>query len=260
MSSRYWAGSAFVNRMRGWFGIEKPGALQWGEWDEWKKKVQQDHPIGYWLTEELPGHLERIPETFVDPFHNISYYIRNRWHRQTHVLPTGFKPGTYHDLRERLLYGCMESLVDFVEVEKAWMTYICDDTDTIKLGKGGRSPEAGLKHLEWEMTLDDPALSETERSPSQATCAREIYEIYTWWKTLRPARPDPMDVSGWSAHCSEIRKQGYDLFDERRPETPEEETSSKAMLKSLRDIEEAQDQEDEQMLVRLMKIRLHLWT
>lgn len=260
MSRRYWAGSAVVKRMRAWFGIEKPLAAQWGEWDDWKQKTKREHPIGYWLTEKLPSHLERIPETFIDPFHNISYYIRNRWHRQTHVLRTGFKPGTYHDLRERLLYGCMESLVDFVEIEKAWMAYICDGTDTVKLRKGGRSVEAGLKYLEWEMTLDDPALSSTEASPTQAQCAREVYEIYTWWKTLRPARPDPFDASGWSDYCDEQRGSGLDFLDERRERSSEDIERSRSILNKCRELEAAQDDEDTAMLIRLMKIRLHLWT
>lgn len=260
--SRHWAGSKPFNYLRNRFGIEKPKAAQWGEWDDWKTKTKNEHPIGWWLTEELPKHLEWFPETFVDPFHNISYYIRNRWHRQAHVLRTGFKPGTYHDFRERLLHGCMESLVDFVEVEKAWIAHIWTD-DTIKLDRRGRSAIAGLKYLEWEMTLDDPALSETERSTVQAESARELYAIYMWWKKIRPARPDPMDASGYTAYFDEMRKAGKDsmsFLDERIPRDPEEIERSQTLSKRCAEIEMEQDEEDNQMLIRLIKIRLSLWT
>lgn len=259
MTSRHWASSPPFKYLRRWFGITKPRAAQWGEWDDWNIDTARDHPVGYWMTEKLPSILEKIPETFIDPFHNISYYIRNRWHRQTHVLPTRFKPGRYSDLRERLLYGMMESLVDFVEVEKAWMQYICDDTDTVELGKRGRSAEAGLAHLQWETTLDDPALTENERSDAQAVAAREIIELYNWWKDVRPHRPDPYDVSGWSKYCDE-RTSDEHIFDERIPRTEEEDARISKMLKSAHELETAYDAEDERMLIRLVKIRLSLWT
>jgi hypothetical protein len=255
--SRYYAGSKPVRALRRWFGIEKPNALQWGEWDDWKKATKANHPVGYWLTEKLPNYLEKIPETFVDPFHNISYYIRNRWHRQTHVLRTGFKPGTYHDFRERILYGLMESMVDFVEVEKAWMQYIWhDDNRKLKLGKGGRSADLGLEYLRWEMSLDDPALSEGEASPAQAAAARELYAIYMWWKVLRPARPDPYSASGWDEHSDGT----WNFLDERIPRDPEKEAKTKEILGKLQQIETDYDTEDNEMLHRLIKIRLSLWT
>jgi hypothetical protein len=261
--SRHWAESRLFRYIRKLFGIEKPTAAQWGEWDDWETNTKIAHPVGYWVTEELPGYLQKIPETFVDPFHNISYYIRNRWHRQTHVLRTGFKPGTYHDLRERLLYGCMESLVDFIEVEKAWMAYICaTDNEVVKLDRG-RSAEAGLKYLEWEMSLDDPSLSDTERSDTQASCAREQFAIYNWWKNIRPNRPDPYEASGWDAFSEREREQGIDglsFMDERKPRDPERDNIVGPMLDQIHAIEMAQDAEDEEMLIRLMKIRLSLWT
>lgn len=257
--SRYWAGSKPFNYLRKQFGIEKPVAAQWGEWDEWKKKTKAEHPVGWWLTEKLPEYLEKIPETFVDPFHAISYYIRNRWYRQTHVLRTGFKPGTYHDFRERILYGNMESLVDFVEIEKAWMQHIFGD-DKTPLGRLGRSPEAGMKHLIWEISLDNPELSEYERSDTQAHVAHEIVAIYTWWKEERPKRPDPMNVSGLSDYYEQRRKAGEAWFMELQERTPEENAHYKVMSQKMFDIEAAYDKEDEDMLIRLMKIRLSLWT
>ena len=60
-----------------------------------------------------------------------------------------------------------------------------------------RSRELGLKYLEWEMNLmDDDKVHLT----SQAKAAQEQYELYTWWKDIRPNRPDPYEVAGYNAY------------------------------------------------------------
>lgn len=261
MRTRYWAESPTVNYLRSLFGIVKPKAAQWGEWDDWKQKTKAEHPVGYWMTEKLPEYLEKIPEIFVDPFHNARYYVRNRWHRQTHVLPTRFKPGEYHDLSERLLHGMMESLVDFVEVEKAWMQYICaKDDEVVTLDRYGRSAKAGLDYLQWEVTLDDPSLEENERSLTQAASAREVIAIYTWWKSSRPNRPEADEVSGWSAYCDRKHGGSFSFLDERIPRIPEEIEETGKILDKLRAIEQEYEDEDQAMMIRLVKIRHSLWT
>jgi hypothetical protein len=125
--------------------------------------------------------------------------------------------------------------------------------------KAFRDPEAGLAHLVWEMTLDNPELSEFDRCDSQAEYAREKLALYNWWKITRPARPDPMDTSGWSDCCNKRRDVGFHLFDNEN-ESPELKAEVDIALKELRRIEEEYDTEDENMLIRLIKIRRGLWT
>src|SRR5882757_3242836 len=248
---RYYAGNDFFRAIRTRLGIVKPKAETWKGWEEWKIRTKAEKPVAFWLTENLPDALQKVTGTFTEPVRNIRYYIRNRWHRQTHVLPTGFKPGTYHDLSERLLHGIMQSIVDFIEVEKAWMQYVMDDTGTVKLGKGGRSRSGGLAYLEWESTLDDLSLSENERSEEQAKNARELIKLYVWWMDIRPHRPDPYDMSGWSKYCDERRAKSDNeddwIFD-FKDETEEDQIRSKNILKSLHDLEAAYAGEDQQML------------
>ena len=235
-------------------------AAQWGEWDDWEKDTKAAHPIGYWMTEKLPRHLERIPEIFIDPIHKIRYYWRNRFWRKTHVLPTGFKPGEYHDLCERMLHGLFESLVDFVEQEKARAQILWgDDSEQYKWVKG-RCPEAGLAHLKWESKLDDPANSEyAEHNTRQAHVAREIISLYTWWKHVRPHRPDVYEASGWSAYCRETEEKYGCMFDERNPRSAEDEQRGREILKKCTAQEEAEIDEDQKNLHRLIDIRLSLW-
>jgi hypothetical protein len=78
------------------------------------------------------------------------------------------------------------------------------------------------------MTLDNPNLHINSQSPQQAVTAREQLFLYNWWTVTRPARPDPY------GNLVEAGKYG--------------------------EIEEAYEQEDEDMLHRLITIRRSLWT
>ena len=258
----YLADKPIFKKLRKHFGIEKPYALEWGGWKRWKNETKAAHPAGYFLTETLPGFLGDVYDTITAPYYNTRYYIRNRFFRKCHVLPTGFKPGEYHDLDSRMLHGLMQALVDFVEVEKAWMHSWLDKDKKYKF-KHGRCAEAGLDYLKWEMGLtnkewideDDPAYGEPTH---QAIAAREIYEIYNWWKNIYPNRKDPMDASGWSAYCDRLDREGKDLFDYK--ETPADRKEKDRAHKLLQKIEKQYDQEEEDMLIRLIKIRKSLWT
>jgi hypothetical protein len=125
-----------------------------------------------------------------------------------------------------------------------------------------RCPQAGLDNLEWQMTLqqdwrsdDDP---ERELPSPQAETAREILALYRWWTKVYPSRPDPHDASGWSELCDRRRETGG-LFD-FEDRTPEEQQEVNHILDLTRSIEEQQEQEDEEMMIRLIRVRKALWT
>jgi hypothetical protein len=125
-------------------------------------------------------------------------------------------------------------------------------------------PEAGLDYLRWEMTLAAPDIDEhgiDHSSPKQAETAREIVQLYTWWKEDRPHRIDPHIRSGWSALCERRRTEGNDGFlASLRSRSNEEREETSRILDECNRIEAAYDAEDEEMLIRLIKIRRHLWT
>jgi hypothetical protein len=100
---------------------------------------------------------------------------------------------------------------------------------------------------------------EKEEPTYQALAAREIFELYTWWKEIYPLRPDPYDASGWSAYCDMRREKGYHLLDMEDRTEEEAEMRDKALAKS-NEIEKAYNDEDEAMMIRLIKIRESLWT
>jgi hypothetical protein len=247
----------FFKYLRRKFSVDKPIALGAGEWEKWELALKKEKPSGYFLTETVPDLIDDIARFIPTPISNIRYYCRNRFHRKCHVLSTGFTPGEYHDLDERILYGLMNSLVDYVEVDLAYKNRWCNTEESKKAKwKNGRCIELGLAHLAWEMSLDDPKLDQHERCEGQAETAREIKVIYDWWKTVRPARPDPYDASGWSDLCDEKRADGLKWYEQGSDEYEETKT---AALATLRKIESAYEEEDEQMLMRLIKIRRSLW-
>mgnify|MGYP003704215781 FL=1 len=238
--------------------VNKPYALEWGGWEKWENELKNSRPYAYFFTEQLPDFINDVAHYIPTPISDIRYYCRNRFIRKSHVLPTGFKPGAYYDLDERILHGIMQSLVDYVEIELAYKSRWCK-TETSKTAKWrkGRCPELGLDYLAWEMTLDDPNLDEYSRSDDQAKTAREIKRIYDWWTVARPTRPDPYDVSGWSEICDEKRNGGIGFMERGNAAFEKRKTQS---LKMLRRIEEQYEAEDEKMLISVIKIRKSMWT
>ena len=93
----------------------------------------------------------------------------------------------------------------------------------------------------------------------QAKAAKEILELYTWWKEVYPNRPDPYDASGWHDYCEMRREKGYHLLD-MEDKSEDEAKMRDTSLEQLRIMEEAYEKEDEEMMIRLIKIRQSLWT
>ena len=268
----YWTCSKFADWIRGTTKL-KCGTGK--EWAEWEKSAKEKYPFRWWLAEEGLDHIQDIWCWIPERINDVRYYINNRWVTQTHALkahPRDIARGTWQDVGNRFLPCLMNELVDFVEIEKAWTHCVWDDDARKTFGypwwrrwfRQWRCPEAGVAHLKWEMELTNAEfLEEGEKQLAeptyQAKAAQEIFDLYTWWKEVYPKRPDVYDASGWSAYCEMRRERGYHLLD-LDDKTPEEEEMCKTALDKSREIEEAYNKEDEEMMVRLIKIRESLWT
>lgn len=90
-------------------------------------------------------------------------------------------PG-YYDQDTRLLHASFELLIDHLEEESVMFS---------STHKGQATRDLILKHLDWEMSLDDPETPEDERSPFQAGAAKVKKELYLWWTEGRPNRIEP---------------------------------------------------------------------
>ena len=260
----HWSCSRFAH----WLAVKlggdvKPNSGTMEEWDEWEEKAKK-HKLAYWVTEVALDKVQDIVNSPSDLLNNIRYYYKNRWSDKLHYLQTRLPKGKYHELDTRLLHGMFESLVDFIEIEKAWISVMFDtEARTKYLGvyrtwwkrwSSFRSPEAGIAHLLWETTIE-------EDSPSQAKAAREQLALYNWWKA-RPNRPEPWDASGLNA-VFKLYNEKYDqnwLLSRKSKITPAERLIYDEASRRLEQIEQAYNDEDEAMMIRLIMIRKYLWT
>jgi hypothetical protein len=242
----YWTCSKFADWIR---GEKKPYALEWGEWEEYYNDLKKRKPFRYWFTEKFLHNLQDILNFPLDIYKEIKFYIRNRWIDKTHYLKTGLRPGHYYEFDYRLMHGLFNELVDFVEIELAHnMTW--KNKDKYKF-KNGRCVEASYDYFKWANNLKQKNKEGKRVLSEQAKSSRKVQKLYEWWKNKRPNRLSPMEKSGWA----EI----YDTMESSNFKMKAPKGSHKHYLKLLQ-IEEAYDQEDEDMMVELIKLRKHLWT
>ena len=275
--TNYWSCTPFADWLR---GTKKLGAGTAEEWDDWTTAAQMKHNFRYWLAEEGLSHLQDFVTWPIRKIYDVKYYINNRWVSRTHSLtahPRDIKPGTWCDVGNRFLPCLFNELVDFVEIESAW-SHIAwgNKEDRAKYDppfwasgwfrwRTWRCPQAGLDHLDWAMTLTntdwcEPGDPNYGKPTGQAIRAKEIKELYVWWTTVYPNRPDPHDASGWSDYCDRLREEKGNRWIGISSKNPETEKLGKKALKLTQKIEAAYEKEDEQMMIRLIKARDSLWT
>lgn len=270
MRAHYWSCSGFADWLR---GTAKPSAATSKGWRDWKNTAKAAHRFRYWLAEEALDAIQNVLYWPADKLNDIRYYINNRWVTRSHALtahPRDIKPGQWCDVGHRFLPCLFNELRDFVEVETAWHHVLWDEEArkqySVPWWRSGwlrwrtwRCPEAGIAHLEWASTLTHVDNKGVERPTGQAVTAREILDLYHWWTEEYPNRPDVYDATGWTAYCDRQRKDKDDILG-FEDETPAERKSTKQMLKEIDRLEKQYAREDEQMMIRLIKIRQGLWT
>ena len=281
----YWTCTKFADWIR---GTTKLSAGTSEEWHEWEKRAKADYPIRWWLAEEGLDILQKIVMFVPDKIYAVKYYINNRYITRTHSLtahPKDIRPGQWCDVGNRFLPCLFNELVDFVEVELAWWHLAWSPEERPKYNmpwwavgwwrvRLWRCPQAGLDNLAWQSEIvakEDYGLNPGDKGygelTRQAINAREILELYKWWTEVYRNRPDPHDASGWSEYCDLKRKiveenggKGFSSMFSSKGETKELRKMADVALKKLRKIEEQYEKEDEQMMIRLIKIRNSLWT
>jgi hypothetical protein len=275
--TNYWSCTKFADWIRGTAKLSH-GTIE--QWDDWNNKAQSYNPIRFWLAEQGLDRLQKIIFFIPEKLYAIKYYINNRWITRTHCLSAhsrDIKPGTWRDVGDRFLPCLFNELVDFVEIELAWWQIAwAEKTDREKYKppfwasgwfrwRTWRCKRAGLDNLAWQMNLKhDEDYCKDEKyymQPTpQAIRAKEIYELYFWWTVTRPVRPDANDASGWTAVCEEQREANGGKFSFNRPEDPAFKKKYNKAFKLLNKIEKSYETEDEEMMIRLIKIRDSLWT
>lgn len=273
----YWSCSRFADWIR---GTPIGGAKSSEEWNRWHKQAQLKK-FRYWLAETALSKIEDVVMYIPEKLNSIRYYLNNRYMIRSNSLTAhkdDIKPGQWCDVGNRFLPCMFNELVDFVEIECAWMHVCFSDEAREKYNlpwwrkqwytrwfKQWRNAEAGVAHLEWASSLkyDDSMWVDKKdklygKPTLQALSAQEILKLYRWWKETYRNRPDVYEISGWSAYCNSKRDGEDGLFSKEK--TKEEKKEVSRMLKEMRKLEEKYAKEDEEMMIRLIKIRDSLWT
>jgi hypothetical protein len=271
MRISYFSNSSLADYIR---GVKKPSALGIQEWGEWRTNAKKAHPIRYWIADELLNIIQDIIYYIPDRLNDLRAYFYNRFVTKSHALTSMLPSGSYHELDIRILHCLFDELVNFVEIEKAWMTVWMHKDNQYHIPwyhkkrlslTPWRSSEAGLEYLTWEMGLTNEDYvhyldSEYGKPTLQAINAKEIYELYNWWKNIRPNRPDPHDLSGWTELYNKQEENQNDQSYHFNFMTMSQSKDFKKIMDTLRNIEKEYDDEDEKMMIRLIQIRKSLWT
>jgi hypothetical protein len=243
-----------------WMDYNPPGALSAKGWRLFNKEFRENAPVRYWLRnnfrEAVVYPVKRTKRNIQEWF---SYNIFNTYHK----VDTGLTPN-YYEVDTRMLHANFNILKDFVECELAWSRHFYHEESPwyTKLSivrmynrSTFRDPKLGLEYLEWASSLDDPNLPPYERCDHQAVSARETHELYDWWVNKRPARK--------KIHIPEYNNQGLELFgciDEDFDNNAPDYVKAKSVMAEQTDQESKWMEEDDEMLIRLIKIRRSLWT
>lgn len=249
--------------------------------------------------------IRRICRKLGRPFRlieDVERFIAYRTYDKYHVVKTDLSPG-YYDKDTILLHSVFALLVDFVEVEYAsstvgsnfskWLDkfekyplvekFLLYAIPNFLIYKVFGNPERksrrqlGEEHLNWIINLKPSPEDYLDASYTDSFNAfgREVLELYTWWKDIRPNRPDDMDASGLSEFYDKMRDK-YGSTNRNVPEydesgkikwyrmesnlNEEEEKEYRDLINKSMEIEKSYDDEDTRNLIRVMNIRKQLWT
>jgi hypothetical protein len=247
-----------LQKLGAWLNYNPPGSLTSKGWRLFKAEYKENAPIRYWIK-----HYVRMPirHKTMHMYSAVSEYVRYRTYDKYHILDTGLSPG-YYSVSQQILNVNFNLFKHFIEVEQAWSQY--DHTEHRKwwhifvpsgiLFRNWSSAELGIKHLEWAASLDDPALPLNERCNHQAVAAREMMVLYTWWIN-RPGRKYPT-ILGYDNQQLGMLACIDDDFDKSAADYIEH----NMVMDDIGILEKKWDEEDSEMLIRLIKIREALWT
>lgn len=205
-------------------GTDYPLSATWEEWDRIHDEAKAAHPFRFWLADTaFPKIWDWImcPRTL---YWSVRHWLSNYFVTRTHCL-WGYLPrGQWCDFDHRLLHCMFGGLRDYVEKELAANAY----------DFRGTPRQRGLEKLRWD-------IEESDHDP-QIKAAIEVRKLYLWWMDERPKRIDPIDLA--------IDMNNGETF-MGHPKQDYEEVWAE---------EQRQTEEDECMMIRLIKVSRSMWT
>lgn len=264
--ANYWSNSKLAKWIFKQVNIQYLSSATPEEWAKWHKETKTNHPYVYWFVENFLDKAQNFVNYPLDVWGTFHQWITYSFIKHTSIIDTKLKRGEFHDSTELILHGMFSLLVDYVECEKASMYLWCHKDEpkpwwmksSLTRWSKYRNPELGLKYLQWEADLGD------DGGYYQVITAKETLELYDWWKNIRPNRVDPFVLSGLDEYYK--RKENSNKDDDIwtklsfNQKTEEEVNSWREMSNKQQEIDDQYEQEDTDMLIRLIKIRNGMWT
>jgi hypothetical protein len=244
---------------------DMPEAASMEDWDEWNNNAMKSK-FKWFIADIVPTW---FAVTFQYRYENFISKLKSKYIRKHNLIKiNSLKDDEWYDTDTRLMHGMFQLIVDFVELEKSHMQIVLSEENTTRRMRkvNYRSAEMGIKYLDWEISL-----KKEESGLNQAKNAKTIKELFVWWKYDRPMRVEPMDVKGSMGmstntfydameddkNDSDRVSSMFARIDRKKDKEPE---LYKSVNKACDDAEKKYDKEDEQMLIKLVKIRKSLWT
>lgn len=188
--------------------------------------------------------LDKIQNVYWSCCRMISGFTSPIWYRffghKHHIIRTGLTPASWYDVDSRMLYGVMSLVKWFVENDfEPWSD----------------------KDLAEELERLDEEETEEYREPykkaiiAQVEGERQVLEIYKWWKNYENRVKETDDLlTKWYDFVN-----GETIFQKRKM-TKDESSQEKKMFKLLNESEETLQKEEQEYLIKAIKLRYHMWS
>lgn len=220
-----WDGG-FFSRCKHYF-YDMPEALPWGGWGKWDKETKKKYPISWFFLDTIPDFIDYRWRPIKDTYYQLrSKYIIKHHHIKIDV--------------DRFFVG------DGWEVKNPLHNYHWYDTDT------------KILYANFQILVDfvenESEIVDWQASPENIKTYDEFMELYKWWTEIRPKRANPYPS---------MKDYGLEHKEVFGPNSNRQSAAYKRWSKATADaaiIEEDNNNEDTEMLIRLITIRVHMWT
>ena len=219
----------YIEKFKRWMSYNPPSALTSEGWSQFRREYREVAPVRYFVNDTFR---RKLMWPIKHRYGSLRRFIFDRTFNKYHVLKTGLPVG-YASADKQVLHVNFNMLKNCVEVHYAWIELngtivkhsLLDKIPFYRAYRFSkfRNPELGLNYLKWAVTLDDPSVPVNMQSPDLAVASREILFLYKWWIDYLAA--DETNSKDWTYEA-----------------------------------DEAADERNTEMLVRLMRVRKYLDT
>lgn len=203
----------------GRFDWKKPLALQLGEWDEWREDMKQKFPIRYFFYEQLPDVWDDIWK------YGIVRFFKNIKWWSLHRFHPRYR---YHVVKTNLKPGYYDPDTLIFETTFKLLTDYVEDNEK-------------WDAIDWE------------GDEGHSAAWNEMKELVHWYKDIYPNRESVLDAERPEPAVG-MRKLLTDKYDN----DPDVIAYRKYLDYRIKK-EDEWEREDEEMLIRAIKLRPYLW-